>query len=439
MKFSAASANVVLLAIGFAWSQFVYPPTLKVPVTFYDFHADGSNPDFEPGLRACGAAKCISGADLHQNMAADTLDSQRKPLGGYGTYFSSNIKNWFRPWPRGDFTAPSYNSYGSLIEIVPVDHDTSCKDIVIPDTLNFTLVPNSPGSYRYSDSSFFRLDGRGFGNEPAGASHNYGYAMEMHWDFNYYKGMIFDFRGDDLWVFINGRLVVDLGGIHDPMNVSLNLDTVPGLIADERYRFDFFYAERHMTGSDIVVTTNIISVCPCLWVVRLEKSYGKDTVAFGDSVSLIADIMDDTGGLHHDMSALCDWALSPARTASSLRNAQGGSNMFYANTPGQTFAIVVKYNGPTDGIKALVQRTDQCTVYVKPGPVSNRPGPTFTDRAPGKEKSVPEYFNILGRKFRGVNLSRVDGILLERTIAPSGTTSVKKKFRGPDSRLRIQK
>ena len=56
-----------------AVAQSSYPQTLKVPVTFYDFHSDSSNPEFE--ISPPGSA-------VKTGMVAGTLDAERKPTLG---------------------------------------------------------------------------------------------------------------------------------------------------------------------------------------------------------------------------------------------------------------------------------------------------------------------------------------------------------------------
>ena len=68
---------------------------------------------------------------------------------------------------------------------------------------------------------------------------------------------MFSFDGDDdLWVFINDELVVDLGGVHPAVSGSVDLDTL-GLTIGETYDFDLFFAERHTTQSNFRIDTSI--------------------------------------------------------------------------------------------------------------------------------------------------------------------------------------
>lgn len=120
-----------------------------------------------------------------------------------------------------------------------------------------TLNETAPGSgiYQYTSSAYFPIDGLGWGNQ--GNSHNYHFTMELATMFTYQAGQTFSFTGDDdVWVFINKQLVIDLGGIHGAQNASVNLDSL-GLTAGNNYAFDFFFAERHLTESNLKISTSI--------------------------------------------------------------------------------------------------------------------------------------------------------------------------------------
>ena len=121
-------------------------------------------------------------------------------------------------------------------------------------TLDNTIT-SDPDIYTFSDSSFFPIDGDLFGNQ--GRGHNYHFTFELHSVFTYQGGETFSFIGDDdLWLYINDQLVVDLGGVHGAVGGSVNLDSL-GLTAGNNYDFDLFFAERHTTQSNFRIDTSI--------------------------------------------------------------------------------------------------------------------------------------------------------------------------------------
>jgi len=125
------------------------------------------------------------------------------------------------------------------------------------------LDETSPGSgvYVFDSDAFFPLDGQGFGDE--GNPHNYHFTTELHARFTYEGGERFTFRGDDdVWVFVNGRLAIDIGGVHSAVERTIDFDARAselGITPGTSYPIDFFHAERHVTGSNFRIETSI----PC--------------------------------------------------------------------------------------------------------------------------------------------------------------------------------
>ncbi len=115
------------------------------------------------------------------------------------------------------------------------------------------------GVYQYRNNAFFPIDGRGLGDE--GRSHNYHFTLELHSEFIYRGGESFTFTGDDdLFVFINGRLAIDLGGVHGQQTQTVELDQATedlGLVVGSRYPLDIFFAERHTVASNFRIDTTI--------------------------------------------------------------------------------------------------------------------------------------------------------------------------------------
>lgn len=128
------------------------------------------------------------------------------------------------------------------------------------EALTLTFLPIGGGVYTYEDSSFFPIDGRLLGNESN--QHNYHFTFELHTTFTYSGGETFRFRGDDdVFAFINGHLVIDLGGVHTAQEASVDLDDSAdalGLTQGNTYTLDFFFAERHTSESNFRIDTSII-------------------------------------------------------------------------------------------------------------------------------------------------------------------------------------
>lgn len=77
------------------------------------------------------------------------------------------------------------------------------------------------------------------------------------------KTQIFSFAGDDdAWVFLNGNLVIDLGGVHEPRFAFFVLGNEAerlGITEGDSVTIDFFQAERMPPGTQAIITTSV----PC--------------------------------------------------------------------------------------------------------------------------------------------------------------------------------
>lgn len=102
------------------------------------------------------------------------------------------------------------------------------------------------------------------------ANTNYNLTLEGHAQFIFYEddNMYFNFTGDDdVYLYINGIRVMDMGGAHSISKCGINLNEVKeicGLHDGEVYDFDFFYMERHGTAANFGIETNIRIVDPSM-------------------------------------------------------------------------------------------------------------------------------------------------------------------------------
>lgn len=130
----------------------------------------------------------------------------------------------------------------------------------------FQFVPDAAGIvFTFDAQAFFPIDGKGFGDQGLADDqklpHNYGFTTELHTNFMYNGGETFTFTGDDdLWVFINGKLAIDLGGMHEAQSRTVNLDesaAALGITKGKAYPLALFNAERHTTASHCRIQTTM--------------------------------------------------------------------------------------------------------------------------------------------------------------------------------------
>ncbi len=394
-----------------------YPDTIWVPVTFYDFHSDRTNPEFE----------AMHEGRLRQGMVADDLGADGKPTLGPNPYLNYYISKWFVPWKSGDFTIPNYfpNApykvgfysnpdtmfyYDSTLSkdtfdivdqgwkrefqqavvyrgVKTVEYDTAFKNIVIKDSLPFRHIGN--GTYEYNNDKFFPLDNKGFGNEwnhesgkndnNLDVNHNYSFTMELHWSFVKKAGLTFDFNGDDdVFVFLNKKLQIDLGGIHKPEQKSFSVDNITGMTNGKTYDLDVFYAERHSAESHIRITTNMIYSPSNL------KLYGKrgtpdangnpplgnsDTIEVGKTFVIYGNIFDTLGVWKPEYNKYITWSATSLGGNPGLSATSGDSTAFSGTVSNSSVTITAKFVNPDNGKES--ERS--ITLFVKP-PV---PPPAF--------------------------------------------------------------
>jgi fibro-slime domain-containing protein len=191
----------------------------------------------------------------------------------------------------GDDRKPVYNDEVDITESLTTNaddfhswyHDSNYSMVVV-DTLtlarqtNGTFVYDHSGTYSrtagWQTPPFFPLDDRGWAtppdgkeipylgtNDQDGTTHNFSFTSELRYWFEFQGGESLSFTGDDdVWVFVNGQLVVDLGGVHQAMSGTVVLaEGQYSMTVGRTYDIVLFQAERRTTRSSYKLTVGQFS------------------------------------------------------------------------------------------------------------------------------------------------------------------------------------
>jgi fibro-slime domain-containing protein len=222
-------------------------------LTLRDFQAS-THPDFESfsGLNdiGCGMVAPALGADSKPVFVSGIGTKKRVVTGDWEHLAFASCDEW-----NGWSPDPVMTGQASFDQWYR-------DDASVNQTFNVdvTLVDDGSGTLAYDSAAFFPLDGMGFGNTP-NQEHNFHFTTEGHVRFGYVAGQKFTFRGDDdLWIFVNGKLALDLGGMHMPIAATIDFDAQAadlGIRPGGTYQMDIFHAERHTKDSNFRIQTNI--------------------------------------------------------------------------------------------------------------------------------------------------------------------------------------
>ena len=116
---------------------------------------------------------------------------------------------------------------------------------------------------------------------------NYNMTLEGHAQFIFYEddNLYFNFTGDDdVYLYINGIRVLDMGGAHAISKCGIKLNDVKslcGLKDGQVYDFDFYYMERHGTAANFGFETNIKIVDPSMLTEKVAYQNGVNVGNYG--------------------------------------------------------------------------------------------------------------------------------------------------------------
>lgn len=282
----AAGAGMALSSAAMARPDDPYsqlPNEVKLTGVLRDFRArdNGGHADFE--------WQPTGGYGHYMGMVADSLDSEGKPV--WASTGKRVTSQWRDSSGRNRISNKSYISAksGDVNGAMSSSQTGACSTaanlaqwfrdtagVNMSKALTLTLKRQAgTNKYVFDDKSdpeyvaaggFFPINGQLYGNYGStGKNFHFTYELDTTFKFKRGAGQVFRFIGDDdVWVFIDGKLVIDIGGVHSAVEQTIDLDRLGWLNDEQSYSLKFFFAERHTTQSNfrIETTLNLVSVDP---------------------------------------------------------------------------------------------------------------------------------------------------------------------------------
>ena len=230
------------IAEGLEDGKIVYNPWIVAPKLFNDGDASGKHTyaGSSLGFSRVGDTYTLSSASVKGGGSVDGLQNFFNPSPSAGTIHKHIFTNDFWPLDATQNTDPHFGQYGQSVTFAGFDNVEGKPWNTAPQNGTFPGSDDGKGH-----NSFFGMQ----------------YAVEFTLTADYVGPLEYYFFGDDdMWVFLDNKLVCDLGGVHSSVGEYVNLWDYLQKGTAGTHTLTFFYTERGASGSTCYMNFTLPSV-----------------------------------------------------------------------------------------------------------------------------------------------------------------------------------
>lgn len=230
------------IAEGLEDGKIVYNPWIVAPKLFNDGDASGKHTyaGSSLGFSRVGDTYTLSSASVNGGGSVDGLQNFFNPSPSAGTIHKHIFTNDFWPLDATQNKDPHFGQYGQSVTFAGFDNVEGRPWYTTPQNGTFPGSDDGKGH-----NSFFGMQ----------------YAVEFTLTADYVGPLEYYFFGDDdMWVFLDNKLVCDLGGVHSSVGEYVNLWDYLQKGTAGTHTLTFFYTERGASGSTCYMNFTLPSV-----------------------------------------------------------------------------------------------------------------------------------------------------------------------------------